>query len=137
MAVLGKFDDAFVEINSVDLSAFVRSVTLETSASEEDISAMGDNWSEFTLGRQEWSGSVDLWQSFYTAEVDATLNGLLNGTAVTIKIRPTSSAATTVNPEYTGSVFVTAYSPAAGSFDENLSTSFSFRGTGTLTRSTS
>ena len=46
MAVLGKFDDGFMEINSVDLSAFVRSGSLATAASEEEISAMGDDWAE-------------------------------------------------------------------------------------------
>lgn len=137
MAVLGKFDDATVTLNSVDLSAFVRSVTITTSASEEEISAMGDDWAEFTVGRKEWSGTITFWQSFYTSEVDASVNGLVGGAAVTLSVIPDTGAAAATNPDYNGNVFVLSYEPISGDFDTNLGTQLSFRGTGTLTRGTS
>jgi hypothetical protein len=139
MAVLGKFDAADVDIGGTDVSSFVRSVTINVNRSEEDISAMGDSWSEFTIGRGEWDVTLELWQSFYTSEVDATLWPLLNapGSGVTITIIPDGTSATAVNPSYSGTVFATGYTPMDGSFDENLSTSISLRGSGTLTRATS
>jgi len=140
MAVLGKFDDASVTYNSVDLSAFVRSVTVETTRSEEDISAMGDSWSEFTIGRGEWTISVDFWQSFYTAEVDATLWPQMNapGTGQTMEVIPVLTGGVgTTNPSFTGTCLPTSYTPLDGNFDENLSTTITFRGTGALTRATS
>ena len=139
MAVLGKFDNADVTVNNVDLSAFVRSVTINVNRSEEDISAMGDSWSAFTIGRGEWSVDLELWQSYYTAEVDATLWGMIYapGAGFTIEILPDGGSATGVNPKYNGTVLPLSYNPIDGSFDENLSASISFRGTGTLSRSTS
>lgn len=138
MAVLGKFDNADVTINSVDLSAFVRSVTINVNRSAEDISAMGDSWSENTIGRGEWSVDVEFWQSYYTAEVDATLWPLINapGSGVTIEILPNGGTPTAVNPKYSGTVYCESYAPIDGSYDENIGTSISFVGTGALARAT-
>ena len=136
MAVLGKFDDADVTVNAVDLSQYVRSVTININASEEEISAMGDAWAEFTIGRKEWDISIDFWQAFYTAEVDATLNSLVGAAATTVEVLPDGTGASTSNPSYTGSAFCTGYSPMDGQYDQNLSTTATFKGTGTLTRAT-
>jgi len=138
MAVLGKFDNASITINSVDLSAFVRSVTVSVERSAEDISAMGDAWSEFTIGRGEWSMDLEFWQSYYTAEVDAILWPLSNspGSGVPIVVIP-DGVVSEVNPSFAGTVYQESYAPLAGSFDENMSTSIRLRGTGTLTRATS
>lgn len=139
MAVFGKFKNASVTLNSVDVSAFVRSISLTATKSGEAIGAMGDTWIPKTFGAKEWSLTLDLWQSFYTAEVDATLWAVFNDNdTVTVEIYcDGGSAVSATNPKYNGTVGSTAYNPIDGEFDSNLATSISLEGADTLTRSTS
>lgn len=138
MAAFGKFKNGFLTVNAVDLSAFVRSGSLTIEATEEDFSAMSDTaWREFTVGVPQWGGNFTLWQSFYTSEVDASLNALVGGASVTLEYRADAGVASATNPEYTGSIYVLTYTPIEGDYDTNLGTQFTFRGTGALTRATS
>lgn len=130
------FTDARVEVNSVDLSDWVRSVTLETSAEELDDTAMGDTYHSRLAGLKDWSVSIEWNSDFAASAVDATLWPLL-GTTTTIKIRPTSSAIGSTNPEYSGSVLVSQYSPVGNGVGELATVSTTWPGAGTLARATS
>ena len=141
MAKFGKWRNPLVEINSVDLSSFFRSAQLNITRSTEDHTGGGTGeYMDKTVSRAEWSFTFELWQSFYTAEVDATLWPLINapGSGITVKVRPNGgSAVGSTNPDYSGTCYSTDYSPTDGSNDENLSTSITFEGSGALTRATS
>lgn len=129
------FIDARVEINSVDMSAFAKSVTLNVSADELDDTAFGDTYRSRIGGLKDWTVDIEWNQDFANGAVDATIWPLF-GTVTSIKIRPTSSAISATNPEYSGSVLVNAYSPADGSVGDLASTSVSWPGASALTRAT-
>ncbi len=129
------FTDARVEVNSVNLSAFTRSVTLNVEAEDLEDTAMGDTYRSRIGGLKDWSVDIEFNQDFAASAVDVTIFPLL-GTVVAVKIRPTTSAISTTNPEYTGNVLINEYNPLDGSVGDLATTSVSWPGAGTLTRST-
>lgn len=129
------FTDARVEVNSVDLSDFVKAVTLEISADELDDTAMGDTYRSRIGGLKDWNVQLEFNSDFAASAVDVTLFPLL-GTTTTIKIRPTASAISTTNPEYSGSVLVSQHNPVGNTVGDLASTSVQWPGAGTLSRAT-
>lgn len=130
------FVDARVEINSVDMSAFVRQVTLKAEVAELDDTAFGDDAHSRLGGLKDWSVDLEFNSDFAASAVDATLWSLF-GTLTTIKIRPTSDAIGTTNPEYSGSVLVREVNPMGNSVGDLATVSVSWPGSGTLSRATS
>ena len=61
---------------------------------------------------------------------------LVVGTVVAIKVRPTTAAISATNPEYSGNVLVSEYSPLDGSVGDLATTSVSWPGAGALARAT-
>lgn len=102
--------DASVTINSVNLSAWVTSVTFPFSAEELDDTAMGDSTRSAAGGLKNWGPTIEFNQDFAAGGPDATIQPLV-GTTTTISVRPTSSAVSSTNPNYTGTVLVAEYSP--------------------------
>jgi hypothetical protein len=127
------FTDARVEINSVVLSSYVKSVTLNVSADELDDTAMGDTYRSRLGGLKDWSVTIEFNNDFAASAVDVTLWSLL-GTTTTVKVRPTSSAISATNPEYSGSVLVSQLAPAGNTVGDLASTSVTWNGAGTLSR---
>ncbi len=128
------FTDAFVSFNAVDLSASVKSVTLDYSAEALDITAMGDSTHIRLGGLKDWSASVEFHQDYAAGSVDATLFPLV-GTTATLMIRPVKSTVVgPTNPNYTGTALLESYSPVGGAVGEVAATSASFQAASTLTR---
>lgn len=130
------FIDARLEVNSVNLSAFAKAVTLEVSADELDDTAFGDTYRSKIGGLKDWNVQVEFNSDFAASAVDATLWPLL-GTATTVKVRPTTSAIGSTNPEYSGSALVSQYNPFGNSVGELATVSVQWPGAGTLSRATS
>lgn len=128
----GLFYDASVVINSVDLSAHVRSVGFRQGGNDLDIEAMGDKWANNIAGIRNVECVVEFWQSFYTAEVDQTLYGLYDAdTQFTITIMADKTAGIgTENPSYAATFRLPTYAPIDGAHGDALSTSVTFRQTG-------
>ena len=139
MAKFGRFLDAEVTVNSVDLSSFVRSVSLDVNNEILETTAMGDATRVKIAGMKDWSASVEFYNSFYTAEVDATLWPLNDaGTVFTLTVMPNKTDGISVtNPKYTGSVILPTYQPIAGAHNDVLMSTVSFESSGALTRTTS
>lgn len=135
MTVLA-FTDAYVTVNSVNLSDHVRQVTLNVSADELDTTAMGSTYRARIGGLKDWTVTVEFNNDYAASNVDATLWPLL-GTTTTIAIRATSGAKSATNPEYSGSVLVSQLAPVGGSVGDLATTSVTWQGAGTLTRATS
>lgn len=129
------FTDAVVTVNSVDLSDYVRSVTLNVSADELDDTAMGDTYRSRIGGLRDWSVSVEFNSDFGASLVDATLFPLL-GSTTTVTVKPTSSATSATNPIYSGSVLVSQVNPMGNSVGDLATVSVTWNGAGTLTRAT-
>jgi len=127
--------DVDVEVNSVDLSDHVTSVTINFDVDAVEITAMGDEAHKFTGGLTNASATIEFQQDFGSSSVDDTINGLV-GTTTTVAIIPTSDAVGATNPSYTlTNTFVASYQPIDGSVGDLSTTSVEFTG-GTLTRAT-
>lgn len=130
------FINAFVSINGVDLSASVRSVTINTEAEDLEDTAMGDTYRSRIGGLKDWSIDVELNQDFTAAQADATIFPLL-GTVTAVVIKPVNTTVAATNPQYSGNVLVSEYNPLDGSVGDLATTSVSWPGAGALTRATS
>ena len=138
MAIFGRFLDAEITVNSVDLSAFARSVTLDSNNEILDKTTFGQNSRVKVAGMKDWSVAVEFYQSYYTAEVDATLWPLHDaGTEFTITVMPNlTDGISTVNPKYTGTAILANYQPIAGAHNDVLASTVTFESAGDLTRTT-
>lgn len=106
------FIDGRIEVNSVVLSAFNRGFTLPIEYDELDDTAMGDTARSRLAGLEDGSLSADWNQDFAAGGPDATI-AAARGTVVVCKLRPTSAAISTTNPEYVGSYLISKYQPFA------------------------
>jgi len=128
--------DASVTVNSVDLSDYVTSVTLNYEKDSVEVTAMGATGHKFTGGLQNISLDVTFNQDFAASQVAATLDALV-GTTTTVVVKPTSAAVSATNPSYTISdMYVGSTQPVAGSVGDLASMSISMTG-GTLVKATS
>lgn len=116
------FIDARVEVNGVDMSDWIRQVTLPIEFEELEDTAMGDRGRSRIAGLQDSSLSLELNQDFAVAAVDALLFALAGETTV-VKVRPTSAAISTTNPEYVATYLVSQYQPFGNSVGELATTS--------------
>jgi hypothetical protein len=104
--------DARIEINAVVVSTYGNNVSLDLSKEEQDDTAFGDGARARLAGLEDPSLSVGFNQDFAAGALDATLFAAWSaGTVVTCKIRPTSGAISTSNPEYVGGFLPSKYSP--------------------------
>lgn len=109
--------DARVEIDAVNMSDFVQSVELPIEFESLEDTAMGDSARSRIGGLQDSTLSITWILSFATGGPDDTLFPLLN-TVVPIKVRPTSAAVSSTNPEYVGSYLINSWNPLANSVGE-------------------
>ena len=129
------FTDAAVTVNSVDLSDYVRQVTLNVSADELDDTAMGDTFRSRIGGLRDWSVAIEFKSDFGASLVDETLFPLL-GTTTTVTVKPTSAATSATNPLYSGTVLVSQVNPMGNSVGDLATVSVTWNGAGTLSRAT-
>ena len=128
--------DASVTVNSVDLSTYVTSVTLNYEKDSVEVTAMGSSGHTFTGGLQNISLDVTFNQDFAATKVAATLDALI-GLTTTVVVKPTTAAVSATNPSYTiSNAFLAGTQPVAGSVGDLASMSVSFTG-GTLVKATS
>lgn len=132
------FKDAYVKLDSNDISAYCMSVTLNTESATQDSHTMGDNWTEVELGLKSWTLELELKQSFTASELDSILWPYFNnGSTIAVEVRPTSSAVGAGNPKWTGNAVLPAYTPLQGAVGDLASTSITLTGVGAITRAVS
>ncbi len=120
--------DASLTVNSVSLSAYVTSITLNFETDSVEVTAMGATGHKFTGGLQNISLDVTLNQDFAASTVAATLDALI-GSTTTVVVKPTSAATSATNPSYTISdAFLAATQPVAGSVGDLAAMSVTFTG---------
>lgn len=128
--------DAYFVINSVNLSAWTKSIRLPQGVESLDDTSMGDTTRSHLGGLKNWSIEVDLMQDYASGGPDQTINGIL-GTVVAIECRPTSASASATNPKWTGNALVKDYQPIGGTVGEIHMTRLVLESAGNLTRATS
>ena len=120
--------DAAVTVNSVDLSDYVTSLTLNYETDSVEVTAMGATGHKFTGGLQNISLDVTFNQDFASSQVAATLDALV-GSTTTVVVKPTSAAVSATNPSYTiTDAFLAGTQPVSGSVGDLASMSVSFTG---------
>lgn len=119
--------NCFIEVNAVDFSDHVSSVEVNLAKDEIETTNFGGSGRERVHGLKDDSFTVNFQQDFAASEVDATLFPLYdNETEFTVKVRPTSSAVGTSNPEFSGTCILLEYQPLAGDVGSLSETSVTF-----------
>lgn len=130
--------DARVELNSVNISAWVKTVKLTKNRAIKETTAMTESSFSGLPGLRDWGVDLEMNQDMGSGGPDATLAAIdALDAAVAIKVRITSGAISATNPEYQGNVLLESYGPISGSRGDVAGVSAKLRGTGDLTRATS
>ena len=128
--------NASLVVNSINLSAYVSSITLDyavDAVAADAMSTSSTNAHVFLGGLQNNSLAVTLNQDFAASTVAATLDALV-GTTTTVVIKPTSAAVGATNPTYTiSNAFLAATQPVNGAVGDLAQMSVTFQG-GTLVK---
>jgi hypothetical protein len=119
--------DARVEVNGVNLSSNVQSVSVETTRDQVEVTAMGAANKVYAPGLGDATITVTFFADYAAGSTDATLSPLAGtSTPFTVKVRPTSGAITTTNPEYQLTALMYGYTPLAGSVGDASTTDVTF-----------
>jgi hypothetical protein len=125
--------DATVTINSVALTEFVTSITLNYEKEQVEVTAMSNAGRIYTGGLQNNSVDITFNQDFAATKVAATLDALV-GTTTTVVIKPTSAAVSATNPSYTiSNAYLGATQPVSGTVGDLATLSVTLTG-GTLVK---
>jgi hypothetical protein len=114
-----------VTFNSVDLSAYVTSVTVNQSFDELEVTAMGDSSHKFAKGLEASTITLDFLNDNASATVIPTLRAAY-GTTVPVVIKQTSGAASATNPSYSTTVLVNNLQNVNGGVADISSQSITF-----------
>ena len=124
-----------VTVNSVDLSTYVSSATLNRNFDELEITAMGDSGHKFVAGLEASSVTIDFFNDWATAKVGPTLDGLI-GQTTTVTMKPASGATSATNPLYTFTVLVNNITPINGAVGDLATQSVTWNVNGTIVKTT-
>jgi hypothetical protein len=116
---------ASVTFNSVDLSAYVTSVTINQAFDELEVTAMGDTSHKFAKGLEASTITLDFLNDNAAATVIPTLRAAY-GTTVTLVVKQSSAAVSATNPSYTASVLVNNLQNINGAVGDISSQSITF-----------
>ena len=129
--------DAYLVVNAVNLSAFVESVTINSSREDVEATSMGAQGVQRLPGLRDESIEVTFRQDYAAAQVDATLWPLYDGgTLFAVEVRPTSAAVGAGNPKWTGNCYLNEYTPVDGSVGDVANAEATLLVDGVLTRAT-
>ena len=95
-----------VKINSVDLSDHVKSITLNRTFDELEVTAMGDSSHRFTKGLEASTLTLSVLSDTAAASVNATLQAAWGTTVAFTLLQTKGTAVSATNPLYTGSILV-------------------------------
>jgi hypothetical protein len=116
---------ASVTFNSVDLSAYVTSVTINQSFDELEVTAMGDTAHKFTKGLEASTITLDFLNDNAATTVIPTLRAAY-GTTVPLVIKQASGAVSATNPSYSTTVLVNNLQNVNGAVGDISSQSITF-----------
>lgn len=123
-------------VNSVDLSAYVSSITLNRAFDELEITAMGDAGHKYVAGLEASSITIDFFNDWATGKVGQTLDTLV-GTTTTVTVQPTVGSVSATNPKYTMTVLVNNITPVNGAVGDLATQSVTWNVNGAIAKATS
>ena len=118
-------NDVSVVLNSVDLSDFVQSATINRQFEELNVNAMGDTSLKFAKGLESSTVTLDFLNDSAAAQSLVTLNGAF-GTTVPLIMKQLSSATSASNPSYTTTILINNLTPINGATGDMSTQSITF-----------
>lgn len=98
MATSTYLSNPVVTVNAVALTGFATAATLTRNITAADVTAFGETARTYGATLEDSELTVSLYMTYAASEVYATLKALV-GTRITVKVKPTSAAASATNPE--------------------------------------
>jgi hypothetical protein len=98
MATSTYLSNPLVTVNSVLLTGFATSAVLTRNITSADVTSFGETARTYGATLEDSELTVTLYLTYGASEVYATLKSLV-GTRTTVKVKPTSAAASATNPE--------------------------------------
>ena len=119
---------------STDISAYVTSITLSTTANEVVTSAMGSSAMTRIQGMIDNSVTIELQQDYPTIE-KLFWDAFSAGTAVPMTVKPNgTAAASSTNPSYAFSALPTSWTPVNGAIGDLATVSITYPISGAITK---
>ena len=100
MATSTYLSNPVVTVNAVALTGFATAATLTRTITAADVTAFGETARTYGATLEDSELTISLYMTYGASEVYATLKSLV-GTRTTVKVKPTSAAASATNPEMT------------------------------------
>lgn len=118
-------------VNGVDLTNRASSAEVTSEKDLVEVTAFGANSKQQMLGLGDGKMSIDFFQDFGAAKVNATLSPIhFNSTEVVITIKPFNAAVGVDNPLYTMTGVMPSYMPISGGVGEASTVSAEFTNSG-------
>jgi len=128
--------NAYVTVNSVDVSDHVASVTLNSSIDVVETTAFGTTGARTRIGGlADNSISLEFHQDYASSSIEATVYPLL-GSTTTVVVKPNGSTTSATNPSYTSTVLVSEWTPLNGAVGELATASVTWPVSGAITKAT-
>jgi hypothetical protein len=119
---------------NTDISSFVTSITLSSSAAEVATTSMGSSAVTRIQGLIDNSITMELQQDYPTIE-KLFFDAFTAGTAVPMTVKPNgTAAASSTNPQYAFSVLPTAHEMVKGAIGDLATMSITFPISGVITK---
>jgi hypothetical protein len=119
---------------NTDISAYVTSITLSTTANEVVTSAMGSSAMTRIQGMIDNSVTIELQQDYPTIE-KLFWDAFTAGTAVPMTVKPNgTAAASSTNPSYAFSALPTSWTPVNGAIGDLATVSITYPISGAITK---
>ena len=128
--------NAYVTVNSVDVSDHVASVTLNSSIDVVETTAFSTTAARTRIGGlADNSITLEFHQDYASGSIEATVYPLL-GTTTSVVVKPNGSTTSATNPAYTSTVLVSEWTPLNGAVGELATASVTWPVSGAITKTT-
>lgn len=129
--------NAYVTINSVNLSDHIASITLTTTDDVVDTTAFSSTAARTRVaGLADNSVAIEFHQDYATSSVEATIYPLLGSTTAVV-VKPNGSTTADDNPSYSFTALVSEWTPLGGAVGELATASVTWPISGAITKAVS
>ena len=132
MAVI-TLTNAYITINSVNLSDHIASVTLTTTDDVIETTAFGSSARTRIGGLADNSVALEFHQDYATSSVEATIYPLI-GTTTAVVVKPNGATTGAQNPSYSFNALVSEWTPLNGAVGELATASVTWPIDGNITK---
>jgi IMP cyclohydrolase len=135
MAVI-TLTNAYITINSVNLSDHIASVTLTITDDIIETTAFGSSARTRIGGLADNSVALEFHQDYAASSVEATINGSpsLVGTVTAVVVKPNGATTGAQNPSYSFNCLVSEWTPLNGAVGELATASVTWPIDGNITK---